>query len=45
MIKSPEISSYPTTNLLVETNRKISQKKIVKEIKITFEKFLSKYYK
>ena len=45
LIKSPKISSYPTTNLLVETNRKISQKKIVKEIKITFEKFLSKYYK
>ena len=45
LIKSPEISSYPTTNLLVEINRKISQKKIVKEIKITFEKFLSKYYK
>ena len=45
LIKSPKISSYPTTNLLVETNRKINQKKIVKEIKITFEKFLSKYYK
>ncbi len=45
LIKSPKISSYLTTNLLVETNRKINQKKIVKEIKITFEKFLSKYYK
>ena len=45
LIKSPKISSYLTTNLLAETNRKISQKKIVKEIKITFEKFLSKYYK
>ena len=45
LIKSPKISSYPTTDLLAETNRKISQKKIVKEIKITFEKFLSKYYK
>ena len=45
LIKSPKISSYPTTNLLAETNRKISQKKIVNEIKITFEKFLSKYYK
>ena len=45
LIKSPEIPSYLTTNLLAETNRKINQKKIVKEIKITFEKFLSKYYK
>ena len=45
LIKSPNILSYPTTNLLAETNRKINQKKIVKEIKITFEKFLSKYYK
>ena len=45
LIKSPKIANYPTTNLLAETNRKISQKKVVKEIKITFEKFLSKYYK
>ena len=45
LIKSPKISNYLTTNLLAETNRKISQKKVVKEIKITFEKFLSKYYK
>ena len=45
LIKSPKISSYLTTNLLAETNIKISKKKVVKEIKITFEKFLSKYYK
>ncbi len=45
LVKSPKISSYLTTNLLAETDKKISQKKIVKEIKITFEKFLSKYYK
>ena len=45
LIKSPKIANYLTTNLLAETNRKISQKKVVKEIKITFEKFLSKYYK
>ena len=45
LIKNPKISSYLTTNLLAETNRKISKKKIVKEVKKTFEKFLSKYYK
>ena len=45
LIKSPKISNYLTTNLFAETNRKINQKKIIKEIKITFEKFLSKYYK
>ena len=45
LIKSPKIPSYLTTNLLAETNKKISKKKIVREIKITFENFLSKYYK
>ena len=45
LIKSPKIANYLTTNLLAETNKKISQKKVVKEIKISFEKFLSKYYK
>ena len=45
LIKSPNISNYPTTNLLKITNRKINKKKFVKELKITFEKFLSKYYK
>ena len=45
LVKSPKISNYPTTNLSEVTNRKINKKKIVKELKITFEKFLSKYYK
>ena len=45
LIKSPNIPNYPTTNLLKITNQKINQKKFVKELKITFEKFLSKYYK
>ena len=45
LIKNPNISNYPTTNLLKITNQKINKKKFVKELKITFEKFLSKYYK
>ena len=45
LVKSPKISNYPTTDLSEVTNRKINKKKIVKELKITFEKFLSKYYK
>ena len=45
LIKSPNIPNYPTTNLFAVTNRKISKRKIEKELKITFEKFLSKYYK
>ena len=45
LIKSPNIPNYPTTNLFEITNQKINKKKIVKELKITFEKFLSKYYK
>jgi len=45
LIKSPKISDYPATNLFEITNRKINKKKFVKQLKITFEKFLSKYYK
>ena len=45
LIKSPNIPNYSTTNLLKITNQKINKKKFVKELKITFEKFLSKYYK
>ena len=45
LIKSPNIPNDPTTNLFDVTNRKINKKKIEKELKITFEKFLSKYYK
>ena len=45
LVKSPNISNYPTTSLSEITNQKINKKKFVKELKITFEKFLSKYYK
>jgi len=45
LIKNPNIFNYPTTNLLEITNQKINKKKFIKELKITFEKFLSKYYK
>ncbi len=45
LIKSPEILNYKTTNLFNITNQKINKKKIEKELKISFEKFLSKYYK
>ena len=45
LIKNPYIANYPTTNLLEITNQKVNKKRFVKELKITFEKFLSKYYK
>ena len=45
LIKNPYIPDYPTTNLLEITNQKINKKKFIKELKIIFEKFLSKYYK
>ncbi len=45
LIKSPNIQNYPTTNLYEITNRKINKKLFEKDIKIIFEKFLSKYYK
>ena len=45
LIKNPNIRNYPTTNLFKIINRKINKKKFEKDLKITFEKFLSKYYK
>ena len=45
LIKNPNIPNYPSTNLFKITNQKISRKKFINELKITFEKFLSKYYK
>ena len=45
LVKSPNIVNYPTTNLYEITKQKIDKKKFEKELKITFEKFLSKYYK
>ena len=45
LIKSPIITNYPTTNLFEIIDQKINKKKFEKELKKTFEKFLSKYYK
>ena len=45
LVKSPKIRNYPTTNLFEITNQKIKKKLFEKQLKITFEKFLSKYYK
>jgi BirA family biotin operon repressor/biotin-[acetyl-CoA-carboxylase] ligase len=45
LFKSPKITGYPTTNLFEITNKKINKKLFEKQLKITFEKFLSKYYK
>ncbi len=45
LIRNPNISNYPTTNLLEITNQRINKKIFEKELKIIFEKFLSKYYK
>ena len=45
LVKSPNIPNYPTTNLFEIINQKINKKIFVKQLKITFEKFLSKYYK
>ena len=44
LFKSPNIIGYPTTNLFEITNKKINKKLFEKQLKITFEKFLSKYY-
>jgi BirA family biotin operon repressor/biotin-[acetyl-CoA-carboxylase] ligase len=45
LVKNPNIPNYSATNLFKVTNQKINKKKFIKELKITFEKFLSKYYK
>jgi len=45
LIKSPNFPNYPTSNLLNFTNRKMNKKKFEKDLKISFENFLSKYYK
>ena len=45
LIKNPNIQNYQTTNLFKITDQKINKKKFEKELKIIFEKFLSKYYK
>ena len=45
LVKNPNIPNYPSTNLFKITNQKINRKKFINELKLTFEKFLSKYYK
>ena len=45
LFKSPNIIGYPTTNLFEITNKKINKNLFEKQLKINFEKFLSKYYK
>ena len=45
LIKNPNIKNYPTTNLSDLLNKKISKKKIEKELKKIFELKLTKLYK
>ena len=45
LIKDPNLKNYPTTNLYELLNKKISKKKIEKEIKEIFELKLTKLYK
>ena len=43
LVKSPHIEQYPTTNILDETNKTISKKKLIKTIINEFEKNLKKF--
>jgi BirA family biotin operon repressor/biotin-[acetyl-CoA-carboxylase] ligase len=45
IVKSPNISKYPTTNLLELVGKKIDYKKMVNQLKLIFEKDLSKHFK
>ena len=45
IIKSPNISNYPTTNLLEIVGKKIDYKIMINQLKLIFEKNLSKYFK
>ena len=45
IVKSPNINKYPTTNLLEIVGKKIDYKKMVNQLKLIFEKDLSKYFK
>jgi BirA family biotin operon repressor/biotin-[acetyl-CoA-carboxylase] ligase len=45
IVKSPNINKYPTTNLLEIVGKKIDYKKMVNQLKLIFEKNLSKYFK
>ena len=44
LIKSPIIPNYPTTNLFEITKKKIKTEIFMNQLKISFGKFLSKYY-
>ena len=45
IVKSPNINKYPTTNLLEVVGKKIDYKKMVNQLKLIFEKDLSKHFK
>ena len=45
LIKNPNLKNYPTTNLSVLSNKKISKNKIEKQIKKIFEVKLTELYK
>lgn len=45
LIKSPNIKKYPTTNLLEILNKKIDYKIMVNELKLIFERKISKFLK
>ena len=43
--KSPDIKGYPTTNLFELLDKKLNPKVLENQLKLTFEKNLSKFYK
>ena len=45
IVKSPNITKYPTTNLLEIIDKKIDYKIMANQLKLIFEKKLSKYFK
>ena len=45
LIKSPKIINYPTTNLFNLLDKRINKKVVENELKVLFEKNLSKLYK
>jgi len=45
LVKSPKIKNYPATNLLELVNKRINKMVLEKELKLLFEKNLSKMYK
>ena len=45
IVKRPNITSYPTTNLYEITGKKLSYKKIADSLKLNFEKKFSNFFK